>query len=472
MARTTCRQMDDKLCRRRLKPNKACASFVHCLAITVIRHMNKPTISRRSFLRNTTFASAFFIVPRHVLGKGFVAPSDKLNFGFIGCGKQSPHLMRVFLDTGMVEYVAAADVFAAKTERFVNNAKKYYRDKQNTDRDTVKPYTDFREMLQRSDIDAVVIATPDHWHAAAAVRACAAGKDVYCEKPLALTVEEGRAMVDATRKHNRVFQTGSMQRSAAEFRQAVELVRNGYIGEIKQVKVNIAGPPKPFDLQAEAMPDGLNWEMWLGPNTTDRPYNKQLAPDIAFEATFWPQWRAYKDFGGGSMTDWGAHMIDIAQWGLDMDASGPVKIIHPAPGTAVDQGLIFEYANGILLVHENKKESPACTFIGTTGEAYVTRGAIKTKPDERLAKKVIGDNENRVYMSNNHYEDFIDAIKKRSKPICDVETGHRTGTVCNIGNIAYELQRSLTWNAAKETFEGDKQANNMLGRKMKKEWEV
>jgi len=434
--------------------------------------MNKPTISRRSFLRNTTFASAFFIVPRHVLGRGFLAPSDKLNFGFIGCGKQSPYLMRMFLDTGMVEFTGAADVFAAKNERFINNAKKYFRDKQGTERDTVKPHTDFREMLQRSDIDAVVIATPDHWHAAAAVRACAAGKDVYCEKPLALTVAEGRAMVDATRKHNRVFQTGSMQRSWAEFRQAAELVRNGYIGEIKQVKVNIAGPPKAFDLQAEAIPDGLNWEMWLGPNTIDTPYNSQLAPSIEKEATFWPQWRAYKEFGGGGMTDWGAHMIDIAQWGLDMDESGPTKIIHPAPGTAAQQGLIFEYANGIQMVHENKKESPSCTFVGTTGEVYVTRGAIKTKPDESLAKKEIGANEKRVYMSTNHYQDFVDAIKKRSKPICDVETGHRTGTVCNIGNIAYELQRSLAWDPANEKFVGDKQANKMLGRKMKKEWKV
>ena len=434
--------------------------------------MQANTQSRRKFLRTAAFASAFFIVPRHVLGRGFVAPSDKLAFGFIGCGKQSPHLTRVFLQTGQVEYVAAADVFASKTERFVNNVKKFHLDQNQAERNTVTPYTDFRELLQRKDIDAVVIASPDHWHAAMAVRACAAGKDVYCEKPLSLTVAEGRAMVDAARKYNRVFQTGSMQRSAPEFRQAVELVRNGYIGDIKQVKVSIGAPPKPFDLQAEEIPEGLNWEAWLGPNTAARPYNKQLAPTIEFEATLWPQWRAYKDFGGGDVTDWGAHMIDIAQWGLDMDQSGPVKIIHPAPGTARQDGLVFEYANGIQMVHENLKGNRSCTFIGTNGQVYVTRGSIKTTPDESLATKVIGDNEKRVYKSTNHYQDFIDAIKKRSKPICDVETGHRTATVCNIGNIAYELQRSLTWDPAQEKFVGDKQANKMLSRKMKKEWSV
>jgi predicted dehydrogenase len=432
----------------------------------------KQNINRRNFLKTSAFASAFFIVPRHVLGRGFLAPSDKLNFGFIGLGKQSAFLQSSFLKTNQIEFVAASDVFQSKTERFINNAKKFYESQNNTVRNTITPYTDFRELLNRKDIDAVIIALPDHWHAAAAVRACAAGKDVYCEKPLSLTVAEGRAMVNAARKYNRVFQTGSMQRSWPEFRQAVELVRNGYIGEIKQVKVNIGGPPKAFDLSTETIPEGLDWQLWLGPNTIERSYNNQLAPTIEQEAKMWPQWRAYKEFGGGGMTDWGAHMFDIAQWGLAMDESGPVKIIYPSDKPNARDGIIYEYANGIQMIHQTVKGSQSCTFIGTNGEVYVARGELKTTPDESLKTKIIGDNEKHVYKSTNHYQDFIDAIKKRSKPICDVETGHRTATVCNIGNIAYQLQHSLQWNPNKEKFEGDDEANKLLHRPMKKEWKV
>jgi predicted dehydrogenase len=263
-----------------------------------------------------------------------------------------------------------------------------------------------------------------------------------------------------------------MQRSWPEFRQAVELVRNGYIGEIKTVKVNIAGPPKGFDLTAENIPEGLDWQFWLGPNTTERPYNKMLAPTIEFESTMWPQWRAYKDFGGGGITDWGAHMFDIAQWGLDMDHSGPVKILYPSVEHAAQAGLVFEYANGVSMIHTNTKEKPSCTFIGTEGEVYVARGELKTTPNESLKSKLIGEQEKHVYKSTNHYQDFLDAIKKRSKPICDVEIGHRTASVCNIGNIAYELKSSLTWDPEREKFIGNKQANKLLDRPMKREWKV
>ncbi|MDI9366265.1 MAG: Gfo/Idh/MocA family oxidoreductase [Flavobacterium sp.] len=432
----------------------------------------KSNINRRGFLKTSAFASAFFIVPRHVLGRGFIAPSDKLNFGFIGCGKQSPTLINSFLKTNQVEFVAASDVFQQKTERFITNVKKFYQTQNNTDRNSISVYTDFRQLLQRKDVDAVIIALPDHWHAAAAVRACAAGKDVYCEKPLSLTVTEGRAMVNAARKHNCVFQTGSMQRSWNEFRQAVELVRNGYIGDITEVTINVGGPPKDFDLVGETIPDGLDWQAWLGPNMVERPYHKDLAPTIEYEAKMWPNWRNYKDFGGGGMTDWGAHMFDIAQWGLDMDSSGPVKLTYPSGVANAKDGLVFEYANGIKMTHQTVKGSQSCTFIGTKGEVYVARGVLKTTPDEALKTKIIGDNEKHVYKSTNHYQDFIDAIKKRSQPICDVETGHRTATVCNIGNIAYQLQRSLQWHPAKEKFIADDEANMLLHRPIKKEWEV
>ena len=324
---------------------------------------------------------------------------------------------------------------------------------------------DFRELLLRKDIDAVVIAAPDHWHAAMAVRAAEAGKDIYCEKPLSLTVKEGRAMVNAARKHNRVFQTGSMQRSAPEFTKAVQLVRSGAIGTVKKVYVNVGGPPKVWDLQSETRPEGLDWDLWMGPNTVERPYNNELAP--AMDAKFWPKWRDYVEFGGGGMTDWGAHMFDIAQWGLNMDASGPAELVYSEPG----KGLIYKYANGIEVVHRPMEGKQHCHFVGTDGEVFVARGELKTTP-EPLKDKVFNAGDAGVYVSTNHYKDFLNAIRTRKPPICDVETGHRTASVCNIGNIAYGLGRSLKWDPVKEDFVGDKEASQRLGRPMRKEWKV
>src|SRR5690606_10809302 len=253
-----------------------------------------------------------------------------------------------------------------------------------------------------------------------------------------LTVREGRAMVDATRKHQRVFQTGSMQRSWKEFTQAVQLVRSGAIGEIKKVVVSVGGPPKDWDLQAEPTPEGLNWALWMGPNVIDRPYNNFLAPNL--QSDFWAKWRDYKEFGGGYMTDWGAHMFDIGQWGLDMDNSGPVKVIPPGEGK--ESGLIYEYANGVEIIHQTEPGRKYCHFFGTEGEVYVQRGLLRTTP-QALHDKIFLEDEYKIYVSEDHYHDFLTAMRTRKRPICDVETGHRTATVCNIGNIAYALQRPL-----------------------------
>ena len=273
-------------------------------------------------------------------------------------------------------------------------------------------------------------------------------------------------MVNAAREHNRVFQTGSMQRSWPEFRQAVELVRNGHIGDIRHVTVNVGPPPKPYDLPAEPIPAGLDWEFWLGPNVKPAVFNHNLAPGLNDD--FWAHWRDYREFGGGYVTDWGAHMFDIAQWGLDMDASGPVSVTPPDKD---HQYLTYQYANGITMTHEPPNKDNGVTFHGTKGEVHVVRGKIETTAPE-LATRTIGDNEKHVYHSENHYHDFLQAIRKRSKPICDVEIGHRTATVCNIGNIAYQLNRPLQWDPIKEEFKNDAEANKLTGREMKKEWNV
>lgn len=424
-------------------------------------------MKRRSFTKRLAMLSGVVIVPRFVLGRGYTAPSDLIGLGFIGNGRQAQGLRNQFLKTDKVKIVGASEVYADKSRAFIEGVNKFYAEKADqTKYDAVRVYTDFRELLAQPDIDAVVIATPDHWHGVHAVKALEAGKDVYCEKPLSLTVKEGRAMVDATRKNKRVFQTGSMQRSWPEFRQTAELVRNGYIGDIQIVKVSVGGPPVPYDLPPQAVPAGLDWEMWLGPNSFAE-FNSDIAPPL--NAEFWPKWRNYKEFGGGGMTDWGAHMFDIVQWALDKDNSGPVEIITPN-GKDV-QFLTYRYDNGITMTHENFGATNAIRFIGSKGTIDVQRRKLETS-DPLLKDKVIGDNEKKVYFSDNHYLDFLNAIKTRQNPICDVEVGHRTATVCNIGNIAYELKRPLMWDPEKEKFRKDSEANAKLSRPLRKEWRI
>lgn len=424
-------------------------------------------MNRRNFLRGAASIAAFTIVPRHVLGgAGHLAPSDTINMAMIGTGKQSHGLMKNFMATGDVRIVAACDVYEAKLNAFVTEWKALTQGQKFRKKDTCKPYKEYRKLLKKKHIDAVIIATPDHAHALIAVEAAEAGKDIYCEKPLSLTVREGRAMVEAARRNDRVFQTGSMQRSWPEFRHTAELIRNGYLGDIREIKVSVDGPPKPYDLVGQPVPDGLDWDHWLGPNDF-KPYHVDLAPGLS--DTFWAKWRNYKEFGGGGMTDWGAHMFDIVQWSLNMDSSGPVEVIYPDGKD--HKFLTYRYANGIQMTHENFGKNNGIRFIGSEGQLDVQRKILETTP-ATLKDKVIGDQENRVYFSDNHYKDFTRAMRSRSKPICDVEIGHRTATVCNIGNIAYELKRSLKWDPVKEEFPGDAQANAMLSRPMRKEWSI
>ena len=430
--------------------------------------------SRRNFIKQSATALAgIMIVPRFVLGgrrsdgSKYVPPSDIISLGYIGCGKQGPLLVNSFLTTNETRVGGISEVYKDKVTRMLEKVK-WVHEKNPTlgSYSEVPVYNDFRELLARKDVDAVVIATPDHWHAVMAVLAAEAGKDIYCEKPLSLTIKEGRAMVAATRKHNRIFQTGNMQRSWKEFRQAVELVRNGYIGDIKSIKVNVGPPPVAYNLPAEPIPAGLDWKAWLGPNEY-KNFNAELAPPITKDV--YPNWRNYKEFGGGMVTDWGAHMFDIAQWALDMDETGPVEII--APNGAEYPFLTYKYANGVVMTHEKWEWNNAVLFTGTEGEIRVGRGKLETTPAS-LKDKQIGETEKHVYKSEDHYKDFLQAMRTRKKPVSDVETGHRTASVCNLGNIAYELKRPLRWNPKKERFKNDKEANALLGRTMLPEWAI
>ena len=437
------------------------------------KKISRAESSRRYFIKRSAAALAgFIIVPRSVLGGNrsdgsrYTAPSDVFSLGFIGCGKQGRILSNYFLSTSEVRIAAISEVYKDKSDLMLKTIKaNLEKNKLVANTDDIGVYNDFRELLARKDVDAVVIASPDHWHAAMAVRAAEAGKDIYCEKPLSLTVKEGRAMVKATRKYNRVFQTGSMQRSWPEFRRAVEIIRNGYIGKIKSIKVNVGPPPIAYDLPEETMPAGLDWNKWLGPNEF-KSFNSELAPPITKDV--YPNWRKYKEFGGGGVTDWGAHMFDIVQWAMDMDESGPVEIFGPDTDHSV---LTYKYKDGIIMTHEKWDWSNAVLFEGAEGELRIARGKLETNPAS-IKDIVIGDTQKHVYKSENHYKDFLNSIRTRNKPVCDVETGHRTASVCNIGNIAYQLKRPLTWDPKEEKFEKDAEANVLLGRPMLNEWAI
>ncbi len=425
--------------------------------------------SRRQFVKQGLQAAiAFTIVPRFVLGgNGYTAPSDRLNLGFIGTGKQGKILLGYFNKYTQAQAIAGSDADSKKLAAFHQAAQKAAGEKAGTQPyKGFSPYPDFRELIQRKDIDAVVIATPDHWHAVQAVMAANAGKHVYCEKPMAHSVGEGRAMVNAMKKNKVVMQTGSMQRSSDRFRTAVDLVRNGYIGQVKEVLVTVGDPAVPFNLPGMPLPDYLDWEAWVGPSVV-KPYHTELSPPI--EQDIYPHWRSYKEYGGGSLSDWGAHMFDIAQWGLDMDKTGPVRF-DPPTGDAV-KGLTMTYANGIVMKHVDFGRKFAVRFIGDKGTIDVSREFLDSNP-ANLVTATLGPNAKRVYNSTNHYQDWIDAIKNKTQPICDVETGHRSSSVCALANIAYWLRRPLEWDPKKERFKNDAEANALLMPPMRAPWKV
>ncbi len=423
--------------------------------------------SRRRFLKNSAVAlGAIYIVPRRVLGgPGYIAPSDKINMGLIGAGKQGRGLTNRFMKLDEVQYVAAADINSKHREMIQQQVIKYYTEESGqSEYKGCEVYEDYQEMLARTDIDAVIIATPDHWHAANTIHAAEAGKDIFCEKPLSHTIKQGRDMVKAVEKHGRVLQTGSMQRSWDGFRKAANLVRSGYLGDIKEVKVAVGDPAVPCELPTEPTPDYIDWEKWVGPGKM-RGYHPEICPPIGDNS--WAMWRKYEEYGGGILADWGAHMFDIAQWGLGMDHTGPVKI--SPPGT-VGEFMTFEYANGIKMTHEVFDRGWAVRFIGTEGSLDVSRQFLDSNP-ESIAKVELKQEDQVVYRSENHYTDFLEAMKNRSKPICDAEIGHRTATICHLGNITYDLNRELEWDPEKEKF-NDGEANKMRDYKERKGFRV
>ena len=444
--------------------------------------------SRRSFLKQA--AGAAIAVPTiatvPLLGKD--APSNKATIGFIGTGNNGTNWIGRFLGDKRMRVVAVCDVnkegpgyWAGSVrgrEPAIRRVNGHYKDK------GCAGYEDFREVIGRKDIDSIYIGTPDHWHALIAVYAARAKKDVYGQKPLSLTVAEGRAMAKAVEENKIVWQTGSQQRSDRNFRRACELVRNGRIGKIHTVLCGLPGGIPDYGRTANQtktvpVPDGFNFDMWLGP-----------APEAEFcPARVGVNFRWNLNYSGGQLTDWGGHHPDCAQWGLGTERSGPVAIKnqkatwarHPVYNTATDYYFECHYASGTRMIIANRDYRPkderevrwrgGVTFIGEDGWVWADRGRHDASSKELLKEK-IGPEETHLYQSDNHVRNFIDCMFSRKETVAPVEIAHRSISLAHLGNISMRLGRDLKWDPATEKIAGDKSASEMLSRTYRKPWKL
>jgi predicted dehydrogenase len=415
----------------------------------------KKNWSRRRFIGSTALGVAgLAVLPQFVAS--CKKADDGITLGFIGLGRQSMFLLNGFLQIPGTNVVAGCDVYGIKRKRFENRVTDFYTKAGKESK--VKTYEKFEDLLGRKDIDAVVIAVPDHSHARIAIAACNAGKDIYLEKPMTFTIKEGQALIKAVRDNKRILQVGSQQRSSGEFQHAVNLVQSGALGKITMVNAYVGAPPKPYDLPEEPVPSDLNWDMWLGSLNVPIHYNHELDPPISLDPPkdeeIWGAWRWYTEMGGGFTTDWGAHMFDIVQWALGKDKSGPVEI-SPL-GT---EYIKYVYDNGVVMTSEPFDENltKGVKFIGENGWIEVARGYFNASdPKFMPPESVLKQDPNVPYETKiPHQVNFIDAVKSRQDPAVPVEIGHSSCTVCNLGNISVLLQRTLKWDPANQQFIDD-----------------
>ncbi len=436
----------------------------------------KKGISRRKFLGTSAAGMAGLIILPSLgfRGKGISEGREgkTVRLGFIGLGQQAMSLLAGFTQIPGVDVIAGADVYGVKRKRFEKRVLDFYQ--KTGKKGTPVTYEKYQDLLKHNDIDAVVIAVPDHSHAMVAIAACKAGKDVYLEKPMTFTIYEGQQLRKVVRETNRIFGLGSQQRSDSNFQHAVKLVQNGDLGKISKVNAYVGAPPRPYDLPAEQVPADLNWDLWLGPLTGNFHYNHELDPPITIQPEvneqLWGAWRWYKGMGGGFTTDWGAHMFDIAQWGLGMDKSGPVEI-SPL-GT---EFISYKYANGTIMTSEtwDDKKSKGVKFWGSKGWIEITREFFNASDNKFLPVKK--ENANGPYETRvPHQANFIEAVRTRKDPVVPVEIGHSSCTVCNLGNIAVELNRTIKWDPKNEKFVDDKDgaATKLLQYTYRKGWNL
>ena len=427
-------------------------------------HTQKKGMTRREFLGLSALGLASLtVLPSWTIKGKRIPPSDRVVIGFIGLGRQGLSDFESFSTCPGVQVAACCDVDSIKRERFKRRIEGWQKAQGVASRCDM--YEFYEEMLERKDIDAIEVATPDHWHALMAIHACQSGKDVYCQKPLAYTITEGLAVERAVRDCKRVFQIGSQQRSSAEFQQAIALVRSGKIGHIEKIYARVGDPPSPLNLPEMPVPANLNFNQWLGPlNDPKIHYHPDLCPPVSLDPEvdekLWGAWRWYQETGNGFTADWGAHMFDIAQAAIGMDGLGPVEFIPAGyQGTAYST---MKYANGIVMTEqpfrEDDKDAKGIQFIGDKGWLKVARGYIECSDSALLDKqeKKIGAGEYEV--SAPHMQNFIDCVRSRQNPIAPVEVGCSTNTLCCLQNIARELKRPVRWDPVTLSFMGDKEA--------------
>ncbi|WP_026262368.1 Gfo/Idh/MocA family protein [Spirosoma panaciterrae] len=450
------------------------------------------TISRRSFLdmaaKGTLASSAIIsgfptIVPASVFGKN--APSNRINIGAIGTGRISRgHDMPGVWQYDNALIMAVCDLDSNRAEDAKKLVNGVYAKKTGKDNyDGVRVYTDYRELLLNKDIDAVLVSTPDHWHAPIVVDAVRAKKDVYMQKPASLTIAEGRMMADAVKQSKQIVQVGSQQRSSEQFRYAAELVRNGRIGDLKTVYVGLPGDPSGDEEPQMPIPKNLNYDMWLG--TTPEVYytEKRVHPQVGYDR---PGWLRCEQFGAGMITGWGAHHIDSAHWAMNTEYTGPVEIWGKAdfPKSGLwDVHGIFRteamYENGVHMIVTNEIAN-GIRFEGTKGWIFVSRGDANVTSSDPIAKQnaakkldasdpklltsVIGPNEVHLPVSKEHHGNWLESIVSRKEPIAPVEVGHRSCSACLLHHAAMKLNRKLYWDPKKEQFKNDPEANKLLSR--------
>jgi predicted dehydrogenase len=426
-------------------------------------------MSRRVFLGRSagvvTAAALPNLVPASALGVGTrPAPSNRVAVGCIGCGPQGNGVLRNFLGRADAQVVAVCDVNRTRRDATKARVDTHY------GTSDCAAYNDFRELVARDDIDACLIASPDHWHVLHALAAVRSGKDVYVEKPLGLSLAEDQALREATHTYGRRFQFGTQQRSSREFRFACELVRNGCIGTLRTIKVGAPASVRSDVYPTMPAPDWLDYDLWLGPAPW-APYTENRIIN-----RFW--WHI-SDYALGFVAGWGIHHVDIAQWGNKADATGPVHIegvgVFPTEGLcdcATSWNIECRYANGVRMSFtDNTQNTQGVIFEGDEGNVYVRRGFIDAAP-KSLLRQTFSPGDERLYESNHHVGNLLDCVKTRAETICSVDIAVRSDTVCHLSDIAMRLRRPLKWDPATERFVRDDEANRMLNRAMRSPWRL
>ena len=438
------------------------------------RMKKKHGISRRSFLAGTAAAiSAPMILPSRVLGReGHTPPSEKIGIGIVGCGAMNTGHAYRYVEREQTQVVAVCDVNSQKRGDLRSKIQDRYAQRLGLESyDACQEYNDFRDMIADSDVDAICVATPEHWHVLPALHAARVGKHAYIEKPMTLTIEEGRVLADTAKRTGAVIQHGAQQRSHWGFPRAVELVRNGRLGNLKHVEVVLFPGPTGGACQEEEPPDFVDYDLWLGP--------ARWTPYCSIKCIPVRGWTYMRDYSGGRITEWGTHHLDLVQYALDADETGPVEISGSGLitrdamyNTVARWNIDFRFESGVI-VHfaDSGYEGEGIKFVGEDGSIFVNRDGIRSDP-ENLLDSEIGPDEIHIVAEGDHHQNFIHCIKTGEKPRGHVESGHRSSTMCHLANICVELEQTLYWDPKNERFLDNQEADAEISRPMRAPWSL